>query len=106
MRFVFVYVPKPRFVIAGSPVAGCGPYGCQLRALRLPIAKRRKETGITTLCMKLCGIIYKALLYSVPEITGMKCGKKQRKQGIISFLSISVKCLYYRLLVWKSAKKG
>ena len=56
--------------------------------------------------MKLCGIIYKALLYSVPEITGMKCGKKQRKQGIISFLSISVKCLYYRLLVWKSAKKG
>ena len=46
MSFVFVYVPKPRFVIAGSPVAGCGPYGCQLRALRLPIAKRGKETGI------------------------------------------------------------
>lgn len=23
MSFVFVYVPKPRFVIAGSPVAGC-----------------------------------------------------------------------------------
>ena len=38
MRFVFVYVPKPRFVIAGSPVAGCGPsvancglFGCQLQ---------------------------------------------------------------------------
>ena len=58
MSFVFVYVPKPRFVIAGSPVAGCGPYGCQLRALRLPIAKRGKETGIAILCMKLCGIIY------------------------------------------------
>jgi len=96
MSFVFVYIPKPRFVIAGSPVAGCGPYGCQLRALRLPIAKRGKETGIAILCMKLCGIIYKALLYSVPEITGMKCGKKQRKQGIISFQSISVKCLFYR----------
>ena len=23
MRFVFVYVPKPRFVIAGSSVANC-----------------------------------------------------------------------------------
>ena len=96
MSFVFVYVPKPRFVIAGSPVVGCGPYGCQLRALRLPIAKRRKETGIATLCMKLCGIIYKALLYFVPEITGVKCGKKQRKQGIINFLSVNGKCLQYK----------
>ena len=84
---------KPRFPVAGSPVAGCGPYGCQLRALRLPIAKRGKETGIAILCMKLCGIIYKALLYSVPEITGMKCGKKQRKQGIINFLPVNGKYL-------------
>ena len=30
MSFVFVYVPKPRFVIAGSPVAGCGPYGFRI----------------------------------------------------------------------------
>ena len=95
MSFVFVYVPKPRFVIAGSPVAGCGPYGCQLRALRLPIAKRGKETGIAILCMKLCGIIYKALLYSVPEITGMKCGKKQRTSNpqlssSASFLRLNV----------------
>lgn len=27
--------------------------------------------------MKLCGIIYKALLYFVPEITGVKCGKNK-----------------------------
>lgn len=31
MSFVFVYVPKPRFVIAGSPVANCGLFGCQLQ---------------------------------------------------------------------------
>ncbi len=49
-------------------------------ALRLPIAKRGKETGIAILCMKLCGIIYKALLYSVPEITGMKCGKNKENK--------------------------
>jgi hypothetical protein len=43
--------------------------------------------------MKLCGIIYKALLYFVPEITGVKCGKKQRKQGIINFLPVNGKYL-------------
>ena len=46
--------------------------------------------------MKLCGIIYKALLYFVSEITGVKCGKKQRKQGIINFLSVNGKCLQYK----------
>ncbi len=55
--------------------------------------------------MKLCGIIYRALLYFVPEITGVKCGKKQRKQGIINFLSVNGKCLQYRWLVRKAAKK-
>lgn len=55
--------------------------------------------------MKLCGIIYKALLYFVPEITGVKCGKKQRKQGIINFLSVNGKCLKYKWLVRKAAKK-
>ena len=54
--------------------------------------------------MKLCGIIYKVLLYFVPEITGVKCGKKQRKQGIINFLSVNSKCLQYRWLVRKAAK--
>lgn len=56
--------------------------------------------------MKLCGIIYKVLLYFVPEITGVKCGKKQRKQGIINFLSVNGKCLQYRWLVRKAAKKS
>lgn len=55
--------------------------------------------------MKLCGIIYKALLYFVPEITEVKCGKKQRKQGIINFLSVNGKCLKYKWLVRKAAKK-
>ena len=55
--------------------------------------------------MKLCGIIYKALLYFVPEITGVKCGKKQRKQGIINFLSVNGKCLKYKWLVRKAAKR-
>ena len=37
MSFVFVYVPKPRFVIAlrlpvaGRTVANCGLFGCQLQ---------------------------------------------------------------------------
>ena len=81
MSFVFVYVPKPRFVIAGSSVANC---------------KTRKINRYSDIMYEALRIIYKALLYSVPEITGMKCGKKQRKQGIISFLSISVKFLFYR----------
>ena len=40
MSFVFVYVPKPRFVIAGSPVAGCGPYGFHMRAVGPAIGNR------------------------------------------------------------------
>lgn len=30
--------------------------------------------------MKLCGIIYKVLLYFVPEITGVKCGKNKENK--------------------------
>ena len=31
---------KPRFPTAGSPVAGCGPYGCRMRAVGPAIAGR------------------------------------------------------------------
>ena len=83
----------PRPATAGCTARIWKPYGPQPATGEPAITKRGKETGIAILCMKLCGIIYKALLYSVPEITGMKCGKKQRKQGIINFLSVNSKCL-------------
>ena len=65
MSFVFVYVPKPRFVIAGSPVAGCGPYGCRLRAVRLPTAGSSVANCKTRKRNRYSDIMYEALRYYI-----------------------------------------
>ena len=57
MRFVFVYVPKPRFVIAGSPVAGCGPYGFHMRAVQPADGNRMVRNCKTEFIKSYDGII-------------------------------------------------
>lgn len=38
-----IHTVKPRFATAGCPVAICGPYSCQLRAVQPTTAGRRKS---------------------------------------------------------------
>ena len=65
MSFVFVYVPKPRFVIAGSPVVGCGLSGCRLRAVRLPTAGSSVANCKTRKRNRYSDIMYEALRYYI-----------------------------------------
>ena len=65
MRFVFVYVPKPRFVIAGSPVAGCGPYGFHMRAVQPPTAGSSVANCKTRKRNRYSDIMYEALRYYI-----------------------------------------
>ena len=49
---------KPRFSIAGSPVAGCGPYGCRMRAVGPAIAGRSFATDKDTKTIRESQVFY------------------------------------------------
>ncbi|RGJ65811.1 hypothetical protein DXC41_10115 [Bacteroides stercoris] len=65
---------KPRFPVAGSPVAGCGPYGFHMRAVQPAVAGRGKRCGIAGFCIGYFSFIHKGCRGKTPAYGMFRAG--------------------------------